>query len=229
MTKSSNLESGRVFTRWTVVSKAEKGNHQHVPYLCRCECGVEKVVDGTSLVSGNSRSCGCLAIDINRKRLRKRPYGVLYNTLVRNAKLTSREVIISYEQFLKFVEIKNCEYCSQEIIWKEFAQNKRSGAPYNLDRKDNDLGYSVENCVVCCGDCNQMKGGRFNHSEFKRIGQLIRQMRMTRKNLYDNGNKQRGYETCMDSNLFWRPVSYTGPTSGRNIDYGCGPRAGSPL
>src|SRR5262245_17127587 len=35
--------------------KRTKG-HQ---WLCRCECGVEKVVLGSSLKSGNTLSCGC--------------------------------------------------------------------------------------------------------------------------------------------------------------------------
>lgn len=30
-------------------------------WLCRCDCGNEKVVFGTSLVSGHTKSCGCLS------------------------------------------------------------------------------------------------------------------------------------------------------------------------
>ena len=29
---------------------------------------------------------------------------------------------------------------------------------YNgIDRKDNNIGYIIENCVSCCGICNRMK------------------------------------------------------------------------
>ena len=53
---------GKIFGRWTVV--ASRG----VDWLCRCECGSEKILPAGSLVSGKSRSCGCLRIDTSRER-----------------------------------------------------------------------------------------------------------------------------------------------------------------
>lgn len=180
------IEPGNIFTRWTVLCLAEKGSFWHTAYSCVCDCGTMRIVEGTSLTSGNSKSCGCLCRDRSRTRLRKRPYGVLYNRLLYTGELTERDVSISYEEFLRFVEIKSCEYCGQTIIWKEFAQHKRSGGAYNLDRKDNSLDYTIENCVVCCGDCNLMKGDRFTYDEFKRIGRLVKQMRAEKGDSNDN-------------------------------------------
>lgn len=52
---------GQKFGRWTVLERAEKhpktGSSM---WLCRCECGTEKVVSELSLVRGESKSCGCL-------------------------------------------------------------------------------------------------------------------------------------------------------------------------
>lgn len=59
--------TGQVFGRWTII-----GRHSVKPFrcgtatinwACRCECGTEKVVQGSNLRSGHSRSCGCLLID----------------------------------------------------------------------------------------------------------------------------------------------------------------------
>ena len=36
-------------------------------------------------------------------------------------------------------------------------------AKYNLDRKDNSIGYSKNNCVVCCSTCNYIKGDKFTY------------------------------------------------------------------
>jgi hypothetical protein len=36
-------------------------NRHH--YLCRCDCGATSEVPATSLRSGNTKSCGCSAID----------------------------------------------------------------------------------------------------------------------------------------------------------------------
>lgn len=59
-TKVINL-TGRVFSRLTVMS--------YVPlsrWLCRCECGREKVIEGSKLKRGITRSCGCLRAEAYR-------------------------------------------------------------------------------------------------------------------------------------------------------------------
>jgi hypothetical protein len=58
------------FERWTVTDLTSRAF-----VTCRCDCGVEKVVNRTNLVRGASRSCGCLrdertairSREINRK------------------------------------------------------------------------------------------------------------------------------------------------------------------
>lgn len=50
---------GQVFGKWTVLYKTDKRNTGGVIYWhCKCECGTEKDVLGTSLRSGRSLSCG---------------------------------------------------------------------------------------------------------------------------------------------------------------------------
>lgn len=54
--------TGRRFAAWKVVRLAERGSKGHNPmWVCRCQCGTEKVVRGDSLKRGQSRSCGCHA------------------------------------------------------------------------------------------------------------------------------------------------------------------------
>ena len=51
------------YGRYTVIRRAEsKGGHTR--WLCRCDCGTEKVVAGHSLRCGDSKSCGCLQREI---------------------------------------------------------------------------------------------------------------------------------------------------------------------
>jgi hypothetical protein len=54
-----------------------------------------------------------------------------------------------------------------------------------LDRKNNLLGYSYNNCVACCWPCNKAKSGEFTYEEFLLIGKVIKQIRETRKNPLD--------------------------------------------
>jgi hypothetical protein len=50
--------AGQRFGRWTVLRPVRRG--RRTAWFCRCDCGAELVVDGGSLASGASRSCGCL-------------------------------------------------------------------------------------------------------------------------------------------------------------------------
>lgn len=50
---------GTKFHRLTVISFVEMiGSHSY--WVCRCDCGKEKIVRKTSLTSGHTKSCGCL-------------------------------------------------------------------------------------------------------------------------------------------------------------------------
>lgn len=50
--------TGRVFGRLTVHGRFVGGKAPR--WECRCECGTSKVIRGSCLLSGNTRSCGCL-------------------------------------------------------------------------------------------------------------------------------------------------------------------------
>ncbi len=47
------------FGRWTII-RLDSGAGWRSQWLCRCQCGKEKVVAWRSLRSGDSQSCGCL-------------------------------------------------------------------------------------------------------------------------------------------------------------------------
>lgn len=49
---------GQTLGKLTVIERA--ANHRHCAmWLCRCECGTEKVIQGKRLISGHTKSCGC--------------------------------------------------------------------------------------------------------------------------------------------------------------------------
>ena len=60
------------FDRLTVVGRASRPAYyarKGAWWLCRCECGKEVVVPGTSLRRKRTRSCGCLRSDMGRSKL----------------------------------------------------------------------------------------------------------------------------------------------------------------
>lgn len=61
---------GKKFGRLTVLSK-EPSESRKARWLCRCDCGNEKILGTNRLTSGKTRSCGCLRNEVARKRRQK--------------------------------------------------------------------------------------------------------------------------------------------------------------
>lgn len=115
-----------------------------------------------------TRSCGCITVEANRIR----PFEAIYNRLVRSA--VKHGPYITYEEFLVFTLEKECHYCGALIQWIKHFGTVRHVSRYNIDRKDNSLGYITGNLVVCCKRCNFTKGDRFTYDEFVKLGAVIR-------------------------------------------------------
>lgn len=90
---------GQKFGRWTVLEQAESKNG-NACWLCRCDCGTERIVMGKNLRSGRSKSCGCYLKEISSKQiteinqknaldLRGEKYGMLTPLEPTNKRLSS--------------------------------------------------------------------------------------------------------------------------------------------
>jgi hypothetical protein len=63
---------GKQFSYWTVLSKAmDRTEQDQIQWLVRCKCGAERIVQGGSLRSGTSKSCGCYKIEVTVTRSTK--------------------------------------------------------------------------------------------------------------------------------------------------------------
>lgn len=62
MSKIIDLTDKR-FGRLTVISFAGQDKHHFAHWLCRCDCGNEKVISGSALRSGVTVSCGCYRLE----------------------------------------------------------------------------------------------------------------------------------------------------------------------
>lgn len=54
--------TGQRFGRLTVIAKAEKpkgSTSTSLFWLCKCDCGTEKIISGNVLRQGKAQSCGC--------------------------------------------------------------------------------------------------------------------------------------------------------------------------
>ena len=48
------------FGKLLVLERAGSDKHRMALWKCRCDCGVEKIINGNSLSQGKSNSCGCM-------------------------------------------------------------------------------------------------------------------------------------------------------------------------
>lgn len=59
--------SGRIFGRLKVVSWSHTINRDRAFWLCKCDCGEEKVISANVLLMGKTISCGCYHREVARK------------------------------------------------------------------------------------------------------------------------------------------------------------------
>lgn len=158
--------AGKKYGDWSIVSFVETKNN--VTYwLAKCSCGTEKVVNVNTIVSGSSKSCGCKKLLHVKEKMIENGFwnydeGTNFNNLLRlykhNAKRRGIEFLLTDAEFKNLTK-NRCYYCDVEAK-QQFIGNKGSPIPYiynGVDRKNNELGYILENCVSCCSQCNYSK------------------------------------------------------------------------
>jgi hypothetical protein len=79
-----------------------------------------------------------------------------------------REWILSKEQWLQLINA-GCYYCEANLL----EMTRGSG----LDRIDNSRGYTLDNVLPCCTDCNALRGARLTVEETKAAMQVIIELR----------------------------------------------------
>lgn len=151
--------TGRKIGRLTVMHEANRNWHNHIQYLCRCECGTEKVIPKSCLVSAQSRSCGCLNRELAAASLgkyggyspsRKTHYSEsrAYGNMIYRCHNESSENYAEYggrgiavcARWLRGEGGKSGFDCFLSDM------GPKPSPALTLDRIDNDDGYSPDNC-----------------------------------------------------------------------------------
>ena len=164
--------TGKRFYQLTVVERAENTTRGRATWLCKCDCGRETNVPGYSLVSGNTKSCGCRK-EATKKTLGERRRKAMQIAFPGNTSAilrlyagykkgaTVRDLVfeLDLEDFKKITQ-QPCYYCGippAQVI--HTSHSKHISYIHNgIDRLENRVGYVKGNVVACCTTCNYAKG-----------------------------------------------------------------------
>lgn len=201
---SSRIDlTGLKFGRWTVIKKVESRKRNdgktESQYLCRCDCGNEKIIAGKCLSDGSSKSCGCYRSEFQSKRMQS--HG-MSNTRIyhewdsmKNRCFNKRPGTESWNG----KGIKVCEEWMGKTGFKNFykwAINNGYSDQLTLDRIDNNKDYSPENCrwadYIIQNNNSSNNVMIEYHGEIKTIAQWAKEYGINYQTLYSR--IKRGYE-----------------------------------
>lgn len=167
--------SGQTFNMLYVEKLAYRHGKRKRPYYeCSCACGNKTIVRGENLKSGAVKSCGCLRINqtcsVTHGERNHPLYGVwqnmknrCYNKNVRSYKNYGQRGITVCDLWLHNFQ---CFF--------EWAIGNGWTDTLEVDRKNNDLGYSPDNCQVVTRKINLANKRTYSSNKTGFVGISLR-------------------------------------------------------
>jgi len=149
------------FGKLLVIKFEHIDKNKKTMWLCKCDCGNEKIIAANSLANGRTSSCGCTKFNPITTEIFEKygipDFGILYGMYKSIANKRNLSFNLNHEEFLKLT-LGNCFYCGIKPNYIVNKKSKRGFYIYNgIDRIDSDKGYFPSNVVTCCRDCNFAK------------------------------------------------------------------------
>lgn len=160
---------------------------------CECECGtiIQKILV-RNLLSGNTKSCGCLNRDLTIERNFKHGYKTrnshnrlynIWNDMNRRCTNPNRKGAKDYVN----KGIKVCEDWKDFSNFNKWALENGYSDELTIERKDNSKGYNPENCIWISKE-EQSKNRTTNHyitfnNETKTLTDWAKKMNINRTTL----------------------------------------------
>jgi len=130
------------FNQWVVLDRVKRDY-----YLCRCDCGTEKVVFMGNLRNGKSKSCGCLRDQL--APLHNKTHGMSYSDEYKIwAGIRTRCKNPNSRNYPKYgaAGITICDRWDQSFEAFFSDMGPRPSKSHSIDRKDNSGNYEPGNC-----------------------------------------------------------------------------------
>jgi hypothetical protein len=139
--------TGRRFDRLKVTSRAPSRNDKQTYWFCACDCGTLHVVNARHLKSGAVRSCGCLMREVT-KAGRHKSHGLSRSITYSSWLSMLARCQNSDRPDNMYYAGRGITICARWLSFENFLADMgiRPSRQYSLDRRDNDRGYSPDNC-----------------------------------------------------------------------------------
>lgn len=130
-------------------------------WLCKCECGKERLVDSYSLTHNKIISCGCKNYEALYSGVGDLS-GTYYNACKKGARLRNLDFNVSidflWDLYLK--QNKKCALSGLDIVLEKQYKNNHKNQTASLDRIDSSKGYVEDNVQWVHRDLNFLKNNR---------------------------------------------------------------------
>lgn len=140
--------TGKRFVRWTVLHQSGNTRGGGAMWLCRCDCGNERVVIGGDLRFAKSRSCGCLKEEVSG--LLRRTHGESGSRLHRIWRgMRARCLRRTAPQFVNYGGrgIRICEEWDSYTAFRDWALTNGYSDVLSIERIDVNGNYEPANCT----------------------------------------------------------------------------------
>lgn len=139
--------TGKKFGRLLVIRRNGSSPHQEAVWLCLCECGAFTNTTSQRLKSGNTKSCGCYALERRREAATK--HGQCGTSEWRSWSQMTARCTNSKHQDFKHYGGRGIQICERWKAFELFLQDMgRKPTPrYTIERKNNDGNYEPGNCI----------------------------------------------------------------------------------
>ena len=179
MKNRTMLQPGDIVNDLTILAEDHKDKRHRRFLLCRCVCGREKVIQGSLITSGNTKSCGCLFKKVRAATALPGSLGAMRQVILQNYKRQGEHYWELTEQEYYGISQKDCYYCGAPPSQVKRGQGNGLDFVYNgLDRVDSSKHYVAGNVVPCCKICNVAKNNMTTQEFYdwvKRINAMAKQ------------------------------------------------------